>query len=287
MDLNVPVVMRLSDFFLVCPEGHLYRDDSICEDCIQQSLMCAVQHKCVKKSVPASVVKAGAMWFHRLIRIYSKVKIIVSPSEFTIRKISMVLPKRKIVHIPSFIKNDEKPNMNLGDYVLLVGRIEEHKGVFDAIRAVQGTNYKLKIAGTSSSGYDNVLKVYIKENNVNNVEFLGHRKQLRKLYRNARCVIIPAVWYENMPNVALEAMKYSRPIIASRIGSLKYIVKENHNGMLFKPGDVDDIRRCISLLFKNESLCRRLGKNGYEDAKTKYGPEQHYKQLFEVLGEAQ
>ena len=107
---KIPVVMRLSDFFLVCPEGHLYRDCNVCEECIDKSLFSAVKHKCVKNSFIASLIKSSAMRFHRLIKIYRKIDYVVSPSKFTMRKVSSALDKKKLVHIPTFVKKTEKYN---------------------------------------------------------------------------------------------------------------------------------------------------------------------------------
>lgn len=282
---NLPVVMRLSDFFLVCPDGHLYRNKQICEECIKGSLFSAIKHRCVKKSLIASIIKSAAMKFHRVLKIYKKVDCIISPSEFTINKVKHILKGQKLVHIPTFVINKEKYNPKIGNYLLFVGRIEEHKGILDAIKSVEGTKYALKIVGASSTGYDKVLSDYIKNNNIKNVELLGPKfgAELKKLYQNCRAVVIPALWYENLPNVALEAMMFSRPIIASGLGSLKYIIKDNHNGLLFKPGNISELRDRIKTIFENEKLCLKLGKNSYKEASKTYNPEKHYNKLIALF----
>lgn len=283
--MGIPVVMRLSDFFMVCPEGHLYRDHKICEDCIDKSLFEAVRHRCVKGSLAGSVIKASAMAFHRMIGIYRKVDYIVSPSQHTIEKVAKFVDTKRLVHIPTFVLGTERENKKLGDYALFVGRTEENKGVLTAIKAFEGTKHRLVIVGKSSTGYDEVLESYVKSNKLKNIELVGAKfgKELEKLFRNSRMVLQPALWYENMPNVALEAMIHSRPILASDHGSYKDIVHNGKNGLLFVPGDAEDLRRKAEKLFSDSTLCRKLGHGSYLEATKVYDPEVHYQRLMKIF----
>jgi glycosyltransferase involved in cell wall biosynthesis len=282
---RLPVVMRLSDFTLVCPNEHLYRDNGVCEECIEHSLFRAVRHRCVKGSLPQSLVKAVAMSFHRFMRIYQKVDRVVSPSKFTITRVQGTIDPKKLVHIPTFIIRTAEYNPEVGDYMLYVGRIEEHKGILDAIQAVEKTRQRFIIVGGSSTGYDQVLKTYVKEHDLSNIEFTGAKfgEELLELYRNARFVVIPTIWYENMPNVALEAMMYSKPIIAPAIGSMTDIVRDGHNGLIYNPGDLTALRYNVARLFRDKNLCQKLGKGSYNEATTTYDPETHYTRLMNVF----
>jgi glycosyltransferase involved in cell wall biosynthesis len=282
------VVMRLSDFFLVCPNALLYRDGGICEECIHGSLFNAVRHKCIKNSTSASLIKVCAMYFHRILHIYANVRYIVAPSTFTLGMMQSAIAKEKLVHIPTFISEKSEYNAKVGTYILYAGRVEEEKGILLAVKAVQGTPYKLFIAGSSSTGYDEIIARYLQAHNIRNVKLLGskHGKELRDLYRNARFLICPVQWYENMPNMVLEAMMHSKPVLASNLGSLKEIIHDNRNGLLFEPNDVEGLRTKIALLCADNSLCRRLGKNAYRDAVTIYSPEKHYGILIALFNKA-
>lgn len=282
---NVPIVMRLSDFSLVCSRNNLLRNGNICEACIEKDPMQGVKYKCVKNSYMGSLVKALALKYYRATKIYDKVDKIIIPSKHTLDKVKFLFDDKKLVHLPSFIINGQKYSSKAGDYALFVGRVEEEKGLIYAIKAFQNTSYELKIVGHSHSGYDKILKKYVKENNIKNIKFLGAKfgKDLETLYKNARFVILPNIWYENMPNVALEAMLFSKPILTTNLGSMKEIVKHNHNGLLFKLKDVDDLKNKVETLFNNAKLCKKLGKSAYDDTTTKYSPEKHYEKLIELF----
>ncbi len=285
---SLPVVMRLSDFFLLCPESHFYRDRGVCEECVDHSLFRAVRHRCVKGSIILSGIKAMALKFHRLLGVYSRLDFVVIQSRFTISRMKKAISPEKISFNPTFIARTEGFNGSIGDYLLHVGRIEEQKGIIHAIKAVENTGYALKIVGSSSTGHEAELRKYVKDKRIDNVKFLGPKygEELDSLYRGSRAVIIPAIWYENMPNVALEAMMHSRPILASGLGSLKELVRDGENGLLFEPGNAHQIREKIEMIFDDDALCSRLGKNSYADAVEKYSPKKHYEVLLDVFSRA-
>jgi glycosyltransferase involved in cell wall biosynthesis len=287
IECKLPVIMRLSDFFLVCPEGHMLRNNAPCDECIDKSLFCAVKYKCVKNSLIASAIKASALSIHRSMKIYEKVDNIVSPSTFTIAKVNKVMSK-KIINIPTFTDSNRKYNPEVGTYALFVGRVEPEKGLMWAIKSFEKTKYPLKIVGSSSSGYDKILKKYVEEKKLSNIDFLGAKfgAELDSYYKNSRFVILPNVWYENMPNVALEAMSHSKPILTSDLGSMKEIINEGYNGFLVKPNDVIKLREKAKQLFKSDKLCKELGQNAFNEIKTKYNPETHYKKLVTVFENA-
>ena len=59
-------------------------------------------------------------------------------------------------------------------------------------------------------------------------------------YRAADVVAIPSV-SESLPAVALEAMAYQVPVLASRVGDLATLVVEGETGWLCEPSDVGDL----------------------------------------------
>lgn len=285
---KIPVVMRLSDFFLVCPSALMTRDTQICEECINNSLCRAVRHKCIKNSYVGSIIKVSAMYFHRIIGIYKKINYVISPSSFTLHKMKTKFPSMKLVQIPTFTMTTQKYCAKPGLYGLLVSRVVEEKGILTAIKAFEGTKYTLKIVGQSNTDYGERIKKYLKDNNIKNVALLGSKydKELSILYKNSRFVLVPSECYDNMPNVALEAMSYSKPVIATDLGSLKEIIKDGYNGLLFERKNFIELQKNIERLFKDDILTKKLGKNAYHEAITVYNPEKHYKRLIAIFEKA-
>ncbi|MDD3663546.1 MAG: glycosyltransferase, partial [Candidatus Pacebacteria bacterium] len=81
----------------------------------------------------------------------------------------------------------------------------------------------------------------------------------------ARAVIIPSIWYENMPLSMLEALNLGTPVIASEIGGMPEIVKTGYNGLLFKPGDKEDLVKKINSI--NSYDLKRLSQQARSSTK--------------------
>jgi glycosyltransferase involved in cell wall biosynthesis len=60
------------------------------------------------------------------------------------------------------------------------------------------------------------------------------------------------------------------PIIASRKGSLIEVVEDGTSGLLFEPGDVNDLTVKIKKLWHNRELTRKMGRSARKKAKNEY-----------------
>jgi glycosyltransferase involved in cell wall biosynthesis len=281
---EIPIVLRLSDFFPVCPSSLLIRNGKICESCLTHNLLKAVKYKCVKNSRAGSLIKVSAMYFHRILGIYKKIDKIVAPAKFTLTKVIPFFDEKNCIQIPTFTETHTFNN-KIGDYVLFVGRIEEEKGIFDLVKAMENTKYIVKIAGKSSTGYDKEIINYIQKKGIKNIELIGHQnlEQLKILYSNANCVVVPSLCYDNMPNVALEAMSYSRPLIVSDIGSMKELVINGENGYLFEAGNLNDLKEKIIKIIEDDTEMFRI--SAYNRAAKIHNGELHYQSLINIFNE--
>ena len=143
---------------------------------------------------------------------------------------------------------------------------------------------KLKIMGDDNTEEAQRLKKYCQENKIKNIKFLGFKsgKELDKVISHCRYVIIPSIWYDNLPNTALEAFKHSKAIIASNIGSLPELVIDNVNGLLFEPGNYEDLIVKIKKI-DNEKLLTKFGKESQKLLTQKFSEQQHYENLIEIF----
>lgn len=284
------VVVRLSDFFLMCPRFDFLREGDVCENCLQGSLISAVHHNCVQNSKAASLIRVMSMKFHRLIRIYDLVDYFVTPSLFLRSKlIEFGFDEKKVIHIPTFIDSSKiEAKYTHDNYILYLGRLNKEKGVEYAIKAMRYIKDKalvLKVAGQASDGELENIKNIIVAKNIHNVELLGFRsgKELDTLISNAKFIVVPSIWYDNMPNVLLEAFAHGKPAIASNFGSLPEVVEDGVNGLLFEPKNELDLAEKIDLLNSNNQLIQEYGKNARSKAEKYYNSELHYEKLRRIL----
>lgn len=285
--MGVPVVLRLSDYFLLCPRFDFLSNKKICEDCLKCGYMSCIKKRCVKGSLFASIIRVFSMKIHKLLNVYKGVDAFITPSEFLKNKlIENGFDKSKINCIPTFTASKTSVgNPHVGDYGLYFGRITEEKGVETVVKAYEKLpNHVVKIMGDDTTEEAIRLKKYVEEHNLKNIEFLGFKagSELEKVIKNSRFTIIPSIWYDNLPNTALESFQYSKPVIASNIGSLPELVVNNENGYLFNPYSSKELIEKIRL-FDDEENVQRLGANSRKRLEEKFAPMTHYNALMQVF----
>ena len=88
---------------------------------------------------------------------------------------------------------------------------------------------------------------------------------------------------EGMPRVLIEAMACCKPLIASNINGIPYLVREGENGLLCDPEDVAGFADGMRRLMSDESLRVSMGERGRKIALREYSPEKYFTVYEEFL----
>lgn len=288
---NIPVVMTLHDYKLVCPNYKLMYGNRICEDCQGRHFYHAVKNRCHKNSLAASGIYAFESWFNRFFNKYRyNVSFFISPSWFLRNKlVEFGWSEDQVVYIPNYIiSQDFEPNYNAGNYLLYIGRLSSEKGIATLIQAfkqVADREIQLKVVGEGPERQ--CLEEAAKEDD--RIEFTGYLsgEELRDATRSARAVVIPSEWYENAPISILEAFAYGKPVIGARIGGIPEMIDDGKNGFLFESGNADDLSEKIQkFLVLSDDEFADMGKAARLKAEEKYNPETHYEKLVDLYEKA-
>ena len=156
--------------------------------------------------------------------------------------------------------------------ILYVGVLEKVKGVDVLIRSIpiikkSLPNIHVYIAGNGSQ--ETELKRLAKELNIEEtVKFLGYISGDEKYsyYKSADTCILPSR-SDSAPLALLEAMACKKPVVASNVGGIPYVVEDGKTGLLFKCSNTEDLAEKTIILLKNKELREKMGKAGRERAK--------------------
>lgn len=286
---RVPVVQTLHNFRMLCPAGSFFRDNVICEECVQHGMGCAIRHKCYRNSTLQTMVSAAILKIHRRLGTYRKVNFICL-TEFNRDKLLESLEARKNVE-PSrvYIKPNFTfaegivPNETKADeeYFLFAGRVEALKGIDIAIRAFeQLPDEKLYVAG--SGPMMDEMQAYVKEHGMENVKFLGYlqKEEMSEKFYNAKAVIMTSQCYEAFAMTIAEAYSYGVPVIAGKVGNMDGMVKNGVTGVKFTYNSADDLAQKVREF--NEMDLAALKVNAREFYETRLRPEDNYQKLMEI-----
>jgi D-inositol-3-phosphate glycosyltransferase len=100
------------------------------------------------------------------------------------------------------------------------------------------------------------------------VTFLGRRSQdsLPYYYSAAEAVVVPSQ-YESFGMVALEAMACGKPVVASQIGGLAYLVQDGVTGFTIPVDEPIELANRLTSLLRDPSLRDRMGKQAVQVAR--------------------
>jgi glycosyltransferase involved in cell wall biosynthesis len=153
--------------------------------------------------------------------------------------------------------------------VLYLGQISWHKGADLAIDAVgrlhaSGQGVRLRLHGpvTAPAPYLAQLKARIIRipggGKVVGLEPPLDRAGLIAALRAADVLVVPSRWYENSPNVILEAFAAGTPVVAANHGGMAEMVHDGVDGLLFAPGDAESLASVLRRLRTEPELLPRL-----------------------------
>jgi glycosyltransferase involved in cell wall biosynthesis len=111
------------------------------------------------------------------------------------------------------------------------------------------------------------------------VRFLGFRSDVPRLLASVDCVCLPSLW-ELLPYAALEAAAQALPIVATAVGGVPHLLKDQETALLVPPADAAALAAGIRTLAEDPEGARRLGQAAYEMVRASFGIE---KMLAETL----
>lgn len=267
---NVPVVLTVHDYKVVCPSYLMLRNGKPCSACLDGGYYRCAINRCHKGQTAASFVYAIEAYYARLSGNYGSVSAFLAPSRFIadLLRQSGIEDDRVIYHANSVEPSEYEPSYE-GNYVLSVGRLSHEKGLPTFIEAMLGTKIPVRVAGTGPM--EPTLRA-LAEKDGGFITLEGHcgGSKLAELYRNAAFVVVPSEWYENAPMSILESFAYGKPVIGTRIGGIPELITEGEHGYLVDPESPVQLRSMIQRLWDDRQAQSSMGRKARLLIETKF-----------------
>lgn len=167
-------------------------------------------------------------------------------------------------------------NHSKRDIVLFTGRLIAAKGInflVEAIpkilRAFPNAFFLFVGAGNSLPFQKRLKKMGVPKNSFTFSGYIKETRELIEYYRNATVYVAPTL-YENLPIRVLEAMACGIPVVASNICAIPEAISNGFNGILIKPGSVNELVDSLHCLLGDSALRRKLGENARKTVLEKF-----------------
>lgn len=116
-----------------------------------------------------------------------------------------------------------------------------------------------------------------------NITFLGYIDRLEKysFLKSSKVCIVPSR-SETFGITILEAMACKKPVIASNVGGIPYVIENGKTGLLFKSTDEYELAERIIFLLNNDYLMANMGIQGEKRVKDMFQWDHVAKKTLEL-----
>ena len=186
-----------------------------------------------------------------------------------------------------------RPSMGIGTEdcaIVIVGRLSKEKGHEVFLKAAAevvkmdscASNVKFIIVGDGPLREE--LEQQARDLNLSGyVIFTGIREDMPAIY--AACdIMVNASFTEGLPMTILEAMASRLPIIATDVGAVGEVIKNQENGILLQAGDEHQLALKMIELIQDKDKRQRFAEKAYQDVCARFSDTSmasKYKQVYE------
>ncbi|ARO87854.1 glycosyltransferase family 1 protein [Nitrosospira lacus] len=170
----------------------------------------------------------------------------------------------------------------------IVGSLQASKGQDEAIIALaelvhRGVDAELLIVGTGDNRFRDSLGQQIKFLCLEErVIFYGYAKNPLPLI-HASDVILMCSRFEAFGRVTVETMLAGKPIIGTSSGGTRELIEDGKTGLLYKPGDHNELANKIQYLYENPEKRATLGAAALSWAERRFSRERYAKEVLDLL----
>lgn len=282
---GIPAVHTLHNYRWVCPAGTLSRRGKPCIKCIGKSMPWpGVVHACYHRGRAATAVVAAMLTTHNLMGTFRhRVQAAIVFTDFMKNIYIQAGFSESQIHLrANFIDPDPGMGNGEGNFVLFVGRLAAEKGIDVMLNAWAqfSSGMSLKIVGQGPL-YDQIRQRAI---SLPGVDLLGYvnKSYLDYLYKHAKILIVPSIWYEGSPSVICEAYAAGLPVLASNIGSLSELVRDGYNGAHFTAGDAGSLADVMGRMLANPDRLLALRQGARQTYECKFTAAASFRRLMEI-----
>lgn len=207
---RIRLVHTLHDYYLICARSSLFRNGDNCErPCIECRALTAVPKLLSRKVDTVVSVSNHVIKTHRK---YGRFKGVSGKVIYNI--------ENSITGNHSNYRDTIKESASGGRLIFgYIGRISPEKGVEALLHAttyIKNPAWQLKIAGGGNDDYVAELRRKFSDPRI---EWLGFMLS-REFYSSVNVIVIPSVWQDPLPYVAIESFAAGKSVICAESGGL-------------------------------------------------------------------
>lgn len=178
----------------------------------------------------------------------------------------------------SFFELESTPKLGR---ILFAGVIHRRKGILHLLKAINQVRQtfgavELHLAGrVSELEYAELLHQYIQAEGLESVvTFCGHLNEsnLYQAFQECQVLVLPSE-EEVSPMVVQQAMAMGKPVVATNVGGVPYLMTDQESGLLVPYGDAEALAEALLSVLEQPELEKRLGETARQVALARFKQE--------------
>ena len=165
--------------------------------------------------------------------------------------------------------------------------LKGHLLLIDAFERIVNDGFPVRLTLVGDGPESPVLRAAVKERRLDHcVRFTGpiNPARIREQYARADIFAL-ASFTEGLPVALMEAMAMGIPCVASCITGIPELLRDGVTGLLFSPGNIEDLTRALRVLIDDPTLRQRMGEAARLHVIQNYNLHINVARLAEVFGQ--
>lgn len=221
--------------------------------------------------------------------IYGKSNLFIAISNCIKDAYTDVIPEHKIRMIYNGIKLCDESlksehNNEIVQFVL-VGVVQEAKNQLEAVKALKmvidkGIKIHLNFIGIDQNEYADKVRMFLSQNNLEEyVTFWGPRNDVPQLLKKMDVGLMLSR-NEAFGRVTVEYMMQNLAVIASDTGANPEIVDNGENGLIYRYGNVDDLKSQMLYYIDNKEKMLEIANKGMTHVRRNFTSANNSKNVY-------
>jgi glycosyltransferase involved in cell wall biosynthesis len=181
---------------------------------------------------------------------------------------------------------DVEPQQLAPGTFVFAGRLTEQKALPVALAALRNVPGALLAVVGDGPERPELVRLAARLGLDGRVTFVGARprEEVLRYLAGSRAALLSSAW-ENLPHAAVEALAVGVPVVATSVGGVPEVVRDNENGLLVEPNDPGALASAMRAVLEDDELRARLAAAARPSVAA-IGREPTYARLEAILVEA-
>ena len=177
------------------------------------------------------------------------------------------------------IEHVNRETFNIG----FVGSVNIDKGILDFVSIARNFENYENLRFFVFGAINDELKVELRENQPQNIEFMGYESDPVKIYSELDLVLQLSTLNESFSRTVVEAKAAGKPVIAYDVGAVSELFEPGDAGVLVKTGDLHTVIGAIKNFSQRPEIAKKMGEVARNYVKKNFSPDAQVDDLRKVL----